>query len=109
MPSRLEFLKIILDYNFVNFYGVFINIPGLASAGGIIPFIYKTLFCFFIIWFIPNTQQLFKYKENYLEKDEKLFLNSNFQNVVFGILLGILFCISFGNIEKISPFLYYQF
>ena len=109
LPSRLEFLKIILDFNFVNFYGVFINIPGLASAGGIIPFIYKILFCFLIVWFIPNTQQLFKYKENFLEKDEKLFLNSNFQNIVFGILLGILFCISFGNIEKISPFLYYQF
>ena len=73
LPSSLEFLKIILDYNFVTFHGAFINIPGLASAGGIMPFIYKILFCFFIVWFVPNTQQLFKYKENYLENDGQLF------------------------------------
>ena len=40
---------------------------------------------------------------------DNCFLNSNFQYVFFGILLGILFCISFGNIEKISPFFIINF
>ena len=111
LPSTLEIYisSFINTYGSISFQGVFINIPGLASVGGIVPFLYKIFFCFTIVWFFPNSQEILKYQEDYKKEDKHIFYISNLKNIIFGIILGLLFCLSFGNIEKLSPFLYYQF
>ena len=104
-----SFLTIVFNNN-ISFDGIFINIPDLASVGGPLPFIIYLIISMLIVWIMPNTQEFFSYKEykNYNNSFRFKFFRWR-PNLFFGIINAILFCICFGNIEKVSPFLYYQF
>lgn len=94
----------------VSYGGVFLNIPGLGSMGGIAPFAKLLLAGLLIVWFAPNSQQFFHYVEQ-TGKSAKLFKApvSRQQKPVIGFVLGCLFCLALSKLDKVSTFLYYQF
>ncbi|MDB2701195.1 MBOAT family protein [Alphaproteobacteria bacterium] len=116
LPSRFKlwinednFLFDLFNNN-ITFNGTFFNIPDLASVGGPIDFILIFTASMFIIWTLPNTQEFFSYKEYKKYKSTQISRFVRWRpNIFYAITNGILFCICFGSIEKISPFLYYQF
>jgi len=94
----------------VSFGGVFLNIPGLGSLGGIAPFAKLLLLGLLIVWFAPNSQQFF----NFIEQNDgkvKLFKwDIAWQpKPVVGFVFGCLFCLALSKLDKVSSFLYYQF
>ena len=94
----------------ISYGGVFLNIPGFGSLGGIVPFAKLLLLGLLIVWFAPNSQQFFNFIE---QKDGKVKL---FKwdiawkpRPVVGFLFGCLFCLALSKLDKVSTFLYYQF
>lgn len=102
-------LMIMFDHN-ITYNGVFLNIPGLASVGGPLEIIKFLCIGFILIWVMPNSQEIFNYRE-YKEIGNKLKVNF-FKwkpNIFFAFWISFLFVTCFGSIDKVSTFLYYQF
>ena len=94
----------------ITYGGVFLNIPGLGLLGGLAPFVRLLVLGLLIVWLAPNCQQFFNFVEQ-TGKRAKLFnLTLAWQpRPVVGFFFGCLFFYSLSKIDKISPFLYYQF
>lgn len=94
----------------VSFNGVFINIPAMGSMGGIAPFARLLLLGMLIVWFAPNCQQLFNYGEHGRDRAKESKWKLAWQpKPVLGLLAGCLFYLALSKLDKVSPFLYYQF
>lgn len=116
LPSKLGVLaEVVGNYGGqlpagISYGGVFLNIPGLGSFGGIEPFARLLVLGLLIVWFMPNSQQFF----GYLEQNgggRKLF-NWTItwqQRPVTGFIFGCVFCFALSKLDKVSTFLYYQF
>jgi alginate O-acetyltransferase complex protein AlgI len=94
----------------ITFGGVFLNIPGLGSMGGIAPFASLLALGLSIVWLAPNSQQFFNFAER-VSKDARLF---NWTIIwqpkpVVGFFFGCVFCLAISKLDKVSTFLYYQF
>lgn len=118
LPGSFEILlesnnsNVLIDNFKITFNGVFINIPDLASLGSPLTVLFYLTLSIFIIWVMPNTQEFYSYREykNYKRnKNIKVIFFRWKPNFIFAFIHALLFCYCFGNIEKISPFLYYQF
>lgn len=94
----------------ISYGGVFLNIPGLGSLGGIAPFARLLVLGLLIVWFAPNSQQFFNFVEN-MGRGSKLFnWTITWQpRPVIGFLFGCVFCLALSKLDKVSTFLYYQF
>lgn len=94
----------------VSYGGVFLNIPGMGSLGGIAPFAKLLMLGLVIVWFAPNSQQFFNFVEQ-KGREARLFnWTITWQpKPVVGLLFGCLFCLALSKIDKVSTFLYYQF
>lgn len=94
----------------VSFGGVFINIPAMGAMGGIAPFVRLLLVGLLLVWLAPNCQELFGY-----DAQGRTRVGVTRWRLVWlpkpwiGILLGCLFFLTVGKLDKVSPFLYYQF
>lgn len=116
LPSKLGTFADSLGYleNFrtsgVTFGGVFLNIPGLGSVGGIVPFARLLVLGLLIVWFVPNSQQIFNYVEQ-TGKKVRLFTGKiSWQpRPIVGLIMGCVFCLAISQLDKVSTFLYYQF
>jgi alginate O-acetyltransferase complex protein AlgI len=94
----------------VGYAGVFINIPGLGSLGGIVPFVKLLALGLFIVWFAPNSQQFFGFVVQSGKKIQLFNWTVAWQaKPVFGFVLGCVFCLALSKLDKVSTFLYYQF
>lgn len=94
----------------ITFGGVFLNIPGLGSMGGIAPFAGLLVLGLSIVWLAPNSQQFFSFAER-ASKDARLF---NWTIIwqpapAVGFFFGCVFCLAISKLDKVSTFLYYQF
>ncbi|BBO99925.1 hypothetical protein SFSGTM_06340 [Sulfuriferula nivalis] len=94
----------------VTFGGVFLNIPGMGSMGGLAPFARLLILGLFIVWFAPNSQQFFNIVEN-LNRESRLFNWAVTWRLrpAMGLFLGCVFCLAVSKLDKVSTFLYYQF
>ncbi|MEI6300028.1 MAG: MBOAT family protein [Betaproteobacteria bacterium] len=94
----------------VSFGGVFINIPAMGTMGGIAPFAKLLFLGLLLVWFAPNCQQLFNY-DGQGRCGARIFKwKISWQPApVIGLLFGGMFFLALGKLDKISPFLYYQF
>jgi alginate O-acetyltransferase complex protein AlgI len=117
MPSSLSFLAerwpdlgntLVVD---ITFGGAFLNIPGMGSLGGIVPFIKLLFLGLVIVWFAPNCQQFFKFIDEGARKGTRWlkWAVSQPPKPLVGFLIGCLFCFGLGKLDKVSSFLYYQF
>ncbi len=94
----------------VNFGGVFVNIPAMGAMGGLGPFARLLLAGMFIVWLAPNCQELFNYDGQGRAKAVLVNWTLAWQPKPWvGILLGCLFYLAVSKLDKLSPFLYYQF
>ena len=94
----------------VSFSGVFINIPAMGAMGGIGPFARLLLVGLLLVWFAPNCQQLFNYYGHGGETTRIFKWKLAWQPArVVGLLFGCMFYLALGKLDKVSPFLYYQF
>lgn len=94
----------------VSFGGVFLNIPAMGSMGGVAPFAKLLVVGLLLVWFAPNCQQLFNYNGQGLAKSGRSRWDFAWQPKPWvGILLGCLFYLALSKLDKVSPFLYYQF
>lgn len=94
----------------VSFGGVFLNIPAMGSMGGVAPFARLLVLGLLLVWFAPNCQQLFNYdaqSSTYGGRSRCHFVWR--PQPWIGILLGCLFYLALSKLDKVSPFLYYQF
>ena len=94
----------------IGYGGVFLNIPGLGSMGGIAPFVKLLVMGMLIIWVAPNTQQFF----NFVAQTDKRTMLFNWtiywqRKPVVGFIIGCVFCLAVSKLDKVSTFLYYQF
>ena len=108
MKENISFIEIFDKNIFYN--GIFINIPDLASVGGPFSAIFYLSLSIFLVWGFPNSQEILQYRE--YKKNVNLPISKYkkwYPNIFYAIISSILFCFCFGSIEKISPFLYYQF
>ena len=116
LPSKLGALVDSLGYlgsllpAGMSYGGVFLNIPGLGSVGGIAPFARLLAFGLLIVWLAPNTQQFFNFVEQ-TGKRAKLFnWTISWQpKPMVGFIIGCVFCLAISKLDKVSTFLYYQF
>lgn len=94
----------------VSFDGVFVNIPAMGSMGGVAPFARLLMVGLLIVWLAPNCQELFNYegKGQSVAGSHKTRFNW-LPRPWIGILLGCLFYLAVSKLDKVSPFLYYQF
>ena len=94
----------------ISYGGVFLNIPGLGSLGGIAPFAELLTLGLLIVWFAPNCQQFFNFDEH-MSIGARLFnWTITWQpRPVVGFLFGCAFCLAVSKLHKVSTFLYYQF
>lgn len=94
----------------VGFGGVFINIPAMGAMGGIAPFARLLLVGLLIVWLAPNCQELFNYDAQGRAKGDMTRWKLIWQPKPWvGVLLGCLLFLAVGKLDKVSPFLYYQF
>lgn len=94
----------------VSYDGVFLNIPGLGSMGGIAPFARLLVLGLLIVWFAPNSQQIFNFTGQ--ENQEARLFNWNIvwqPKPIIGFFLGCVLCLVLSKLDKVSTFLYYQF
>ncbi len=94
----------------VSFGGVFVNVPAMGAMGGIAPFVKLLTVGLLIVWVAPNSQQLFGYAG--YERFEARFFKRKMtwqMSPKFGIFLGCIFFLAASKMNKVSPFLYYQF
>ncbi len=94
----------------ISYGGVFLNIPGLGSLGGIAPFARLMVMGLLIVWFAPNSQQFFKLVDH-RSRELRLFnWTITWQpRPVVGFLFGCAFCFALSKLDKVSTFLYSQF
>ncbi|MDP1871615.1 MAG: MBOAT family protein [Gallionella sp.] len=94
----------------MSYGGVFLNIPGMGSMGGIAPLARLLALGLLIVWLAPNSQQFFSFVEQ-TGKREKLFnWTISWQpKPVVGFIIGCVFCLAISKLDKVSTFLYYQF
>ena len=94
----------------VSYGGVFLNIPGLGSLGGLAPFARLLVLGLLIVWFAPNCQQFFNFV---VQKGGGVRLFNRTitwkPKPVVGFLFGCAFCLALSKMDKVSTFLYYQF
>lgn len=94
----------------ISYGGVFLNIPGLGSLGGIAPFAKLLMLGLLIVWLAPNTQQIFNFVEQTGKKAKLFNWTTSWQpKPVVGFTMGCLFCLAISKLDKVSTFLYYQF
>lgn len=94
----------------VSFGGVFGNIPAMGAMGGLGPFVRLLLVGLFLVWLAPNCQELFNYDGRGRSKAVSAKWRLVWQPKPWvGILLGCLFYLAVSKLDKVSPFLYYQF
>jgi alginate O-acetyltransferase complex protein AlgI len=94
----------------ITYEGVFLNISGLGSLGGLLPFVRLLVLGLLIVWFAPNCHQFFNFVEQTGKKAKFFNITLAWQpRPALGIFFGCLFFYSLSKIDKISPFLYYQF
>lgn len=94
----------------VSFGGVFANIPAMGAMGGLGPFVRLLLVGLFLVWAAPNCQQLFNYDGMGPSENVSTKWRLSWQPKPWvAILFGCLFYLSVSKMDKLSPFLYYQF
>lgn len=94
----------------ITYDGVFLNIPGLGSLGGIAPFARLLALGLLIIWLAPNSQQFFNFVEQTGKKAKLFNWTISWQpKPVVGFIIGCVFCLAISKLDKVSTFLYYQF
>jgi alginate O-acetyltransferase complex protein AlgI len=116
LPSKLGALVDILGHlgsllpAGISYGGVFLNIPGLGSLGGIAPFAKLLMLGLLIVWFAPNSQQFFNFVEQTGKKAKLFHWTISWQpKPVVGFIIGCVFCLAISKLDKVSTFLYYQF
>jgi alginate O-acetyltransferase complex protein AlgI len=93
----------------MSFGGVFVNIPAMGAMGGIGPFARLLMVGLLLVWLAPNCQEMFNYPQacsNTVPGKGRLVWQPKPWH---GILLGCLFFLAVSKLDKVSPFLYYQF
>ena len=94
----------------VSFGGLFANFPAMGAMGGLGPFGRLLLVGLFLVWAAPNCQQLFNYDGMGPSENVSTKWRLSWQpKPWFAILFGCLFYLSVSKMDKLSPFLYYQF
>ncbi|MBC3919966.1 MBOAT family protein [Undibacterium sp. CY18W] len=91
----------------------FIFTPVISILFWDIPyFSFLTLGCF-LIWCLPNTQEIFSYCDQVelprKTKNEKRWHIRWIPHPLVGLFLGCVLCLSLSHFYKVSTFLYYQF
>ena len=93
----------------IGYGGVFLNIPGLGSMGGIAPFVKILVMGMLIIWIAPNTQQFFNFGAQTGKRSRLFNWTISWQRKpVVGFIIGCVFCLAISKLDKVSTFLYYQ-